>query len=225
MRTEWIETRDPFSMAQTAADWVTELAEASIAARGRFDLVLAGGDTPRLLYRRLADRCADFTGWHLWFGDERCLPAGDPQRNDSMVGESWIRHVTVPPQLHPIPVELGVEQAAIQYQAQLEPVARFDLVLLGLGEDGHTASLFPGYWHPHEQRSVVPVHQAPKPPAERVSLSSRRLSQSDEVLFLVAGESKRQAVTNWRCGADIPAAGIRAVRRMRVLFDHNAASY
>ena len=125
----------------------------------------------------------------------------------------WPRHL--------IPAELGSEAAARRYAGELTGVGEFDLVLLGLGADGHTASLFPG--RPHDDSAdVVAVHDSPKPPSERVSLSAARLSRARQVLFLVTGQDKRAAVTAWRTGAEIPARAIRGP--VQVLLDASAAA-
>jgi 6-phosphogluconolactonase len=218
----WIVFEDGQALASRAAELVLAAAHASLEARGRFDLVLAGGSTPGRLYRLLAEAQGDQQRWRLWLGDERCLPADDPQRNDVMVRDHWISRVPRPPQLHPIPAELGPQQAALRYADALRDVDRFDLVLLGLGEDGHTASLFPQRFNAADTRAVVPVTDAPKPPSERVSLSLGRLSESDQVLFLVAGAGKRAAVAAWRGGAALPAARVSARHQVTVLCDRAA---
>jgi 6-phosphogluconolactonase len=124
---------------------ILDQANAAIAKRGRFRLVLAGGTTPTAAYRLLRDRDADWAAWHLYHGDERCLAVGDPERNSLVADEAWLHHVPVPrTQVHPIPAELGAEPAAEAYAAVVAEALPFDLVLLGIGEDGHTASLFPG---------------------------------------------------------------------------------
>jgi 6-phosphogluconolactonase len=173
--------------------------------------VLAGGDTPRTAYQRLPERPADWAAWHVYFGDERCAPRGDPSRNSRMAGDAWLDHVALPPpQLHTIPAELGAVAAAKAYAGALQHVGEFDLVLLGLGEDGHTASLFPAHEWGEAPGSpdALAVFGAPKPPRERVSLSAARLSRARQVLFLVSGESKRQALAHWRAGKRIPAGAI-----------------
>ena len=137
-----------------------------------------------------------------------------------MAEEAWLDHVAIPAsQRAPIPAELGADAAARAYGASLRSVASFDLVLLGLGEDGHTASLFPGHdWGAAPgSPAALAVFDAPKPPPERVSLSAARLSDAREALFLVAGESKRAALAQWRAGAAIPARAIRPAAGVDVL--------
>jgi 6-phosphogluconolactonase len=126
--------------------------------------------------------------------------------------------------IHPIPAELGAEQGAQRYAEFLRRAPQFDLVLLGLGEDGHTASLFPGqaYGLEGDQPDVVAVRHAPKPPPERVSLSAARLGRARRVLFLVGGESKREAMNRWRAGADIPARHVTSVHGIDVYVDRAA---
>jgi 6-phosphogluconolactonase len=192
-----------------------ELAQQAIAARGRFTVVLAGGETPRAAYERLRHAEVGWRDWHIYFGDERCVPRDDPQRNSRMANEAWLAHVPIPrAQIHEIPAELGPVEAARRYAALVAGIAAFDLVLLGLGEDGHTASLFPGHDLDlaADTPDAVAVFAAPKPPPQRVSLSARRLSRAEHVFFLVAGADKTTAVKRWRDGQAIPAALIRPAR-------------
>jgi 6-phosphogluconolactonase len=124
-------------------------------------------------------------------------------------------------QLHVIAGELGANEAARQYAAVLRTVGDFDLVLLGLGEDGHTASLFPGHeWGTAPGApDTLAVFDAPKPPPQRVSLSAARLSRARQVIFLVSGESKHKAMEAWRAGEDIPARAIRPAAGVDVLVE------
>ena len=205
-KTRWHITTD---IVTAALRWISASAALALHERGCFHLVLAGGNTPRDLYRRLQELQTDWSGWHIWFGDERCLPAADPARNSEMVNLAWLRQSAIPSrQIHVIPAELGAELAAADYLLQLRGLGKFDLVLLGLGEDGHTASLFPGVADALAVADVIAVRNAPKPPPDRVSMSARRLSDSTAVLFLVAGIAKREAVSAWQSGAAIPAAAI-----------------
>jgi 6-phosphogluconolactonase len=214
----------PFAESQALRDdahrRVIEAAGRAIDERGHFVIVLAGGGTPRALYRSLRDADADWSRWHVYFGDERCVAADDPERNSVMAAESLLDHVPIPrSQRHAIPAELGAAAAAQMYSRTLHDVGEFDLVLLGLGEDGHVASLFPGRTVDTERSDVVAVFDAPKPPPERVSLSAARLSRTRAALFLIEGESKREAVRRWRDGVDIPASAIRPHSGVDVLLD------
>ena len=140
--------------AATARRWM-ELAAAAIAARRAFHVALSGGSTPRLLYQRLADAGLagklDWSRVHIYFGDERAVPPSHADSNYRMACEAFLDRVSIPPErIHRIRGEAGPERARDEYEEVLdrafpeEPLPRFDLILLGLGEDGHTASLFPG---------------------------------------------------------------------------------
>ena len=186
-------------------------AQQAIRQRGAFRIVLAGGTTPRRVYESLRVAGAGWAAWHVYFGDERCLPPGHAERNSLMAAQAWLDHVAIPSgQIHPIPAEKGAEIAASSYAQTVDGIGQFDLVLLGLGEDGHTASLFPDHaWGgAPDAPAALAVHHAPKPPPDRVSLSANRLSAARQIMFLVTGDAKRQAVKDWRNGASIPAATI-----------------
>jgi len=187
-------------------------AQLAISQRSGFHIVLAGGNTPRRIYETLRLTDTDWSSWHVYFGDERCLPPDHAERNSRMAGLAWLNHVGIPvAQIHVIEAERGAELAAQRYAQTVDRIEQFDLVLLGLGEDGHTASLFPRHdpGNTPDAPAVLAVHDAPKPPSERVSLSANRLGATRQVMFLVAGEAKRQAVQDWRNGINIPAAAIK----------------
>lgn len=221
--TRWQRLASPREVAKAAVERVLEAAERAIRRKGRFDIALAGGSTPRAAYRLLSSSGADWARWQIWFGDERCLPPGDPRRNDSMALEAWLGQVAVPRgQVHSIPAELGPREAAERYAAWVRSALPFDLVLLGLGEDGHTASLFPGQEQPPGEL-VHAVCGAPKPPAERVSLSVEALSSAGEILVLVTGAGKLDAVRRWRGGEDLPISRVRTQSGVDVLLDEAAS--
>lgn len=220
VQTRWHELRDAQALEDEAVARIARAAREALDTSARFSLVLAGGETPRRVYRRLSALGTDWSCWHVWFGDERCLPISHPQRNSVMAAESWLSHVPIPrEQIHDVAAELGAREAAAIYARKLRGVGPFDLVLLGLGEDGHTASLFPGHdWGTGPGApDVLAVHDAPKPPPERISLSASRLSRARSVLFLVSGAAKRDAVARWRAGEPIPAAAIRCDAGVDVL--------
>jgi 6-phosphogluconolactonase len=194
------------------AQRIAELTAQTIAARGIFHVALAGGETPRRCYQKLRELAIDWKHVHVYFGDERCLPKNDAQRNDSMVRETLLEHVPIPPaNVHTIPAELGAREAAASYASLLGKVGPLDLVLLGMGEDGHTASLFPDNQATESAAVVVPVFDAPKPPAERVSLGMNTLNTARHKIFLVAGAGKRAALERILQGGSLPAARVAAV--------------
>ena len=219
----WHVFDNPQAVAGQAAQHILVAAASAIAERGVFRIVLAGGRTPEAAYRSLVGEDTDWSRWDIFFGDERCLPVDDAQRNSHMAAQAWLDHVAIAREhIHLIPAEQGAEAAAPAYTAQVQAATPFDLVLLGMGEDGHTASLFPGQQHPEEL--VHAVHNAPKPPPERVSLSQQALSDARQVLILVTGGGKRDAVKAWKAGATLPVASIRGHTGVDVLIDRDAAS-
>jgi 6-phosphogluconolactonase len=213
MQVRWLTSPSESAWLSAALDHVARAEAEALAARNVFHIVLAGGNTPRLVYEALAREPHDWLRWHIWFGDERCLAAEDTERNSAMARAAF---AGAPVNWHAIPAELGAHAAAAAYAQEIAAVAYFDLVLLGLGEDGHTASLFPGLVT-DAAGDVVAVFDAPKPPPERVSLSAARLSRARRVLFLVSGATKREAVLRWQAGAPLPAAAIQPVAGVDVL--------
>lgn len=218
----WHVYPDAARLQQRAAQAIARFAAEAVAARGEFRIVLAGGTTPRVVYEQLCGIETDWLAWHVYFGDERCLPGDHAERNSVMAWQAWLGKVGIPAgQIHVIPAELGAEEAAGKYASTLAVVEIFDLVLLGLGQDGHTASLFPGQDHgmQSEGGAVLAVHHAPKPPADRVSLSAWRLGKARKVWFLVTGLDKAQAVRAWRDGVNAPAAAIVPAGEVDVWID------
>lgn len=211
-----------------AAVIVSIAAEArrAIAATGNFVIVLAGGSTPRSIYARLVELDTPWSRWRVYFGDERCLPTSHPQRNDTMARKVWLDCVPIPAgQVHAIPAELGPDAGAKIYARLLSGLGVFDLTLLGLGEDGHSASLFPG--NPLGDRpgapDVLAVHAAPKPPASRVTLSAARLARSNLVHLIAVGERKRAALTRLRDGDDLPIRSVNPPNGVDVFVDGAAS--
>jgi 6-phosphogluconolactonase len=199
--------KDSAALSEAASHRIANLARQFIVARGAFRIALAGGETPRRCYEHLRHLPIEWRSVQVYFGDERCLPRGDAQRNDSMAYETLLKHVPIPSEnVHTIPAELGARVASAVYAAQLEQP--LDLVLLGMGEDGHTASLFPEDPATDSAASAVAVYAAPKPPRERVSLGMHTLNASKEKLFLVTGDNKRVALNRIALGAALPAARV-----------------
>jgi 6-phosphogluconolactonase len=226
-----IRAADGEAVAERAAQLIDELLDATLAARGRAHLALAGGTTPAGAYARLRRRTWD--GVELWFGDERCVGPDDPASNYRMVAETLLTHagdVVV----NRIEGELGAERAAAAYDTLLlervpsdgGPVPVLDIVLLGIGEDGHTASLFPH--NAALERSgiaCVAVHDAPKPPPDRVSLSLETLRAARATILLASGPGKAQALAGALAAPDqaVPASLLNR-ERLTVIADSAALS-
>lgn len=212
---------DGEALASEACRVIAEAAQEAIGARRIFRLVLAGGSTPGRAYQRLATARQEWAAWEIFWGDERCLPADHPGRNSWTAHQDWLAHVPIPAaQVHAIPAELGAEPAAAAYAETIADQLPFDLVVLGMGEDGHTASLFPG--SADATGPVVAVHGAPKPPAERVSLNYPSLRACRRQLILVGGTGKAAALAAWRQGDPLPIA-LAATGNACLLVDTRAA--
>jgi 6-phosphogluconolactonase len=196
---------DAEAVARHAADQVAwRIAVAR--KRGReVHIALAGGRTPQRAYELLAGMEGSWKHVHLWLGDERCVPAGHRESNAQMVRESLYANARAePPVLHPISSPLVPEDAAWLYGLEVRervPDETFDIVLLGMGPDGHTASLFPG--HPAlavTSAPVAPVRDSPKPPPERITLTLPVLARAAYTLLLATGAEKAAALARVRAG-------------------------
>ncbi len=220
----WHRFADSEAVAAEGVRRILDTARAAIEERGEFRIVLAGGGTPQKTYRLLAGQDADWARWQVYLGDERCLPCDDAERNSAMISRAWLDQGQIPArQIHWIPAERGAEAAAVAYEIVIRAALPFDLLLLGMGEDGHTASLFPGHAH-DPQRLVVPVSQAPKPPPERVSLNYAALCQCRSLLLMVTGAAKNAALEAWRAGAPLPVSHLHCAHGIDVLMDEAAGS-
>jgi 6-phosphogluconolactonase len=218
----WHRFDDAEQVAAAAYQQIITAAQQAISERGAFKLVLAGGTTPEKVYRLLADTNADWANWHIYYGDERCLPVDHVDRNSLIAEQAFLNKVAIPSaQIFTIPAELDPETAAKQYQQTVANALPFDMVLLGMGEDGHTASLFPNHVH-NENELAHAVYNSPKPPPERVSISAKALSDTWHLLFLITGANKQDAVKAWRAGADLPIASIEPKSPIDVYIDSAA---
>ncbi len=236
-----VEAKDAAALAEAAADLFARLAAEAIAARGRFNVALSGGSTPRVLHARLsapdAKRAArlDWTRVHVFWGDERCVPPDHPDSNYRMARETLLDRVPLPAaNVHRIHGELPPERAAAEYERALRAyfgdgsLPRFDLILLGLGEDGHTASLFPGSAALGEAARwavAVPHSDPPPPPLPRVSLTLPVLNAAAQVVFLVSGAGKAQRLAQVlrRPGESLPAGRVHPTGGLLWLVDAAAA--
>lgn len=192
-------------VAQEVANTVESLAGECIAKRGVFHWSLAGGKTPRKCYELLRGADIDWSKVHVWFGDERCLPVDDDERNDVMAEEALLMYVDVPyAHIHRISAERGAKKAATLYEKELSKIDCLDLALLGMGADGHTASLFPNNPALDSQALVVPVFDSPKFPSERVSMGYKALKSARKRVVMVTGKVKRKAFEKVCAGESLP---------------------
>ncbi len=231
---------DPNALADEAARRFSSLAREAVKSRGQFSVALSGGTTPEKLYRLLADRPyrarIPWTEVHLFWGDERCVPADDPDSNFALVKETLISRVPIPPEnVHRMRGELDPGRAAQAYEHVLQdffggPDVCFDLVLLGLGEDGHTASLFPGSPLLDETEQLVAPATTGKQDrlAQRITLTLPVINSARQVISLVSGKAKAAVVRSVVKGTDksLPASRVQPKsRQLTWLLDKEAGLY
>jgi 6-phosphogluconolactonase len=230
--------------AAVAARLVVRLVDAQ-AARGVASIVLTGGGIAAAVYESVADSPArDAVDWSrvdVWWGDERFLPHGDPDRNETQARSALLDQLPLDPsRVHPMPASDGPagddpEAAAAAYATDLAAAARpgseqlphFDVLLLGVGEEGHIASVFPEAPAAYEHRPVTAVRGCPKPPPTRISLTIPAINTAEEVWLLATGTGKAAAIGMALSGAgpvQVPAAGVHGVERTLWLLDRAAAA-
>jgi 6-phosphogluconolactonase len=232
---------DPEDVAHAAADRFADLAAAAITAHGRFGIALAGGSTPQRTYELLSSE--DYRNrvvWsrvHVFFGDERCVPPEDLESNYRMANRAMFSRLPIPAQnIHRMIGEGDPAASARLYEDELQSFfegvswPRFDLVFLGMGDDGHTASLFPGTIALKEERAWVVANWVEKFKTFRITLSAPAINHAAHILFLVTGESKARRLAEVMRGprdpARLPSQAIRPVDgSLEWLVDKAAATY
>ena len=237
---------DADRLARSVASALVARLAAAQAVHGTASVVLTGGGIGTAVLERVADLAAEpehaVVDWQLvdvWWGDERFVPVDDPERNELGAQRALLDRVVIDPErVHPMPSsDAGFdepEEAAAWYAEQLAAAAgdgaalpRFDVLLLGMGPEGHVASIFPDSPAVDDERPVTAVRDCPKPPPTRVSLTFPAICSAEEVWLLVTGEAKAPAVADALAGADrrqLPAAGAHGTRATRWLLDAAAAS-
>lgn len=231
---------DPTAMAHAAADHITALAAEAVAARGQCTIALSGGSTPRATYAVLATgefaSRVDWSRLHVFWGDERSVPPDHPDSDYRMAREALLQHVPIPKDnVHRIHAERDPSQAADDYERELreffagETVGRFDLILLGMGEDGHTASLFPGAGALAERERWVVAYYVEALDTWRITLTPTIINTAANVTFLVAGQNKAEMLHRVIAGPHqpdvLPAQIVNPTRgRLTWFLDRSAAS-
>lgn len=198
------EYHDKRQMIQAAADLFINFAAESIKERGVFSVALSGGSTPQPLYRLLSEpqnkKYLDWDHIHLFFGDERHVPPAHPDSNFRMVKESFLTQVTIPKaNIHRVPAEMEPRIAAFRYEDELRTFFKdewpqFDLILLGMGSDGHTASLFPHSAGLNEEYRWFIANYAPEMDKWRLTLTKNVINHARQILVLVSGSDKAQVL-------------------------------
>jgi len=186
------------TLSTAAAEYLVTVGKQAVALRGKFDLVLSGGRTPELTYRNLASRFGHerklWERTRVFWSDERCVPPDSPQSNYRLARTAFLDCVSIPPgQIHRIAGENPDPERAAEVYEKVFPLSS-DLLLLGMGADGHTASLFPGSPVLDDMQYRIRAVKAPVEPSGRITITPRVIANALEVLVLVSGEDKSEAI-------------------------------
>ena len=194
-------------LSHALAEWIAGLIEETLSRQDMFSLVLSGGSTPKKLNLLLASspfkERIDWKKIHVFWGDERAVPSDDERNNARMAFDTLLNKVDVPPeQIHPMDTELSPEASAMEYEEELFeyfgtdvlPAQTFDLVLLGMGDDGHTLSLFPGTPVIHEENSWVSSFYLKEQDMYRITLTKNIVNHAKHIVFMISGKEKAKAV-------------------------------
>jgi 6-phosphogluconolactonase len=202
------------ALNEAAANMIVEIAKKAIDARGRFTVALSGGNTPKQLYTLLSTpQYSAQINWQktfIFWGDERCVPAIDEQNNAHMAKQALLDKINIPASnIHPVPVQLPPVEAAESYEVDMlkffnSPSPMFDLILLGLGENGHTASLFPGTDVLRDQAAGIRALYIDEVKMFRITMTAPLINLSHHILFLVTGKGKAEVLKNVITGAYHP---------------------
>ena len=204
---QWHVSKDFDEASQAAADFIAQKIQLSLQKNNNCHIILPGGKTPAKCLSLLAEEDLPWEKIHWYLGDERCYPSGHADRNDVMLKKNLWSLLAIA-NVHVIPAELGADTAASMYSEMIHSIEAFDIAFLGMGEDGHTASLFPDNKALMDKRSVVPVYDSPKEPDERVSLSLNTLNKAKIKLILACGSTKAKMLESIKSGEKLPVNSI-----------------
>lgn len=208
----WHIFEDTDNLADAAARYLVRRIGEVLQSRDTCHIALPGGSAPIPTLNRLAAETLPWERIHWYVGDERCAPLGHADRNDRMLAEQlWDRVPVAEENRHPIRAELGPVDAATDYAEQMMQIGHLDIVLLGMGPDGHTASLFPGNPALALTEPVVPVFDSPKPPPERVTLSVPFIQGAESRMAIITGAGKADMIDRVRRGEPVPINQVGAI--------------
>ena len=199
----WLVYDDFDSASKAAADFIADKINECLSKKDVCYVALPGGNSPITCLGYLAAKKITWQKVHWYLGDERCYPAGHDERNDVML-ENVFWSLLDETHIHRIPSELGAEKAAEMYRDEISAFEHFDIAFLGMGEDGHTASLFPNNAALDDTRSAVPVYDSPKPPEHRVSLSRNTLQKAQYRIVITSGISKAAIIKRIKNDEPLP---------------------
>ena len=203
---------------------VIKSSSTAIKNRGRFRVVITGGETSKLIYKKLINIKTDWSKWEFWLSDERCVPNNHSLSNEFMIKENFLKFLNIDKsQIHFMNGSIGPFLGAEEYKKQIDRNSIFDLTILSIGEDGHVASLFPGneMGSNSEDPEVLPIFNSPKPPFERISLSLRSINKSSVIIIIATGINKKHVIDNFLNELDMPALHVKGMEATYLLYCQN----
>lgn len=200
---QWNISDDHQKASLAAAEFLYQQTLQVLECKESCHIALPGGNTPLKSLQAFAQCDLPWQRIHFYPGDERCFPAGHAERNDVMLQENFCRHIE-PCNLHPMPAELGPDAAVASYRKEFGADAPLDIAFLGMGEDGHTASLFPDNAALESNENLVAVYNSPKPPDTRISFGLNAFRMAKTRIILASGRGKRDILLKVRAGVQLP---------------------
>jgi len=216
----WLVYDDFDTASNAAANFIADNIKDCLLQRDICHVALPGGNSPVKCLGYLAAKDIPWHKVHWYLGDERCYPIGHAERNDLML-DKYFWSLLGKTNIHRMPAESGAEKAAEHYREEIAAVDYFDIVFLGVGEDGHTASLFPDNAALDDSRTVIPVHNSPKPPSDRVSLSQKTLATARCRIVIACGSEKAPIIKRIKEGEPLP---INSIGDINWFIDRDALS-
>ncbi|XDD45060.1 6-phosphogluconolactonase [Leptospira sp. WS39.C2] len=197
----------------------TILEELTDSIDGELHIILSGGNTPIPIYKRFSELDLPWDKFHFWLADERCVPFAHEDRTEPVIKNVLGSYITSLSKFHSIPEKEPITAAKSMDQV-LKAIPKFHFAFLGIGEDGHTASLFPGYQLEDNSNDLdmIPIFESPKPPRERVSLSVKCINRSNHILFLTKGNGKMEILKEVMNGAELPVNLVRGKKSSQIYF-------